>query len=74
MLMGRLYEVPADPRENGLEEHNMTRWLTVLLLSAALLLGACATTKQQERPWQAGDTVICPHCGREFPIPEKLGK
>lgn len=74
MLMGRHYEVPADPREYVLEERKMTRWLTVLLLSAALLMGACATTKKQERPWQPGDTVICPHCGREFPIPEKLGK
>jgi len=74
MLMGRLSEVPADPRENVLEEHKMARWLTVLLLSAALLLGACATTKKEVRPLQTGDTVICPHCGREFPIPEKLGK
>ncbi|MBI5342339.1 MAG: hypothetical protein HZB63_03335 [Deltaproteobacteria bacterium] len=51
----------------------MTRWLVVLLLSAALLAGACSTAKKQERPWNAGDTVICPHCGRQFPVPEKLG-
>ncbi len=26
------------------------------------------------KEWKPGDTVICPHCGREFPLPEKLGK
>jgi hypothetical protein len=50
------------------------RRFAVLLLTATLLMGACATAKKQERPWQAGDRVICPHCGREFPIPEKLGQ
>ena len=51
----------------------MPRWFVVLLLAAALLAGGCASTKKQERSWQAGDTVICPHCGRSFPVPEKLG-
>jgi len=44
----------------------------VLLLCASLLLGACAAGKAN-RAWQPGDSIICPHCGREFPVPEKLG-
>jgi hypothetical protein len=36
-------------------------------------LAACATAKTQTRSWQPGDTIICPHCGRSFPVPEKLG-
>jgi hypothetical protein len=38
----------------------------------AFLLGACATTKER-RPWQPGENIICPHCGRDFQVPEKLG-
>jgi outer membrane biogenesis lipoprotein LolB len=43
------------------------------LLLLSLLLSACASTKPS-RTWNAGDMVICPHCGREFQLPEKLGK
>lgn len=45
----------------------------LLLLCLLLLVSACASTKAA-KPWKPGDTVICPHCGREFPLPEKLGK
>ena len=45
----------------------------VLLVLAPLLLGACASGKAN-RSWQPGDTIICPLCGREFAVPEKLGK
>ena len=45
----------------------------VLLALAPLLLGACASGKAN-RSWQPGDTIICPHCGREFAVPEKLEK
>ena len=45
------------------------------LLCILFLLPSCASTKVAKgKEWKAGDTVICPHCGREFPIPEKLGK
>ena len=47
----------------------------LLLLCALFLLSSCASTKAAKgKEWQSGDTIICPHCGREFPIPEKLGK
>ena len=45
----------------------------LLLLCALFLLSSCASTKVAKE-WKPGDTVICPHCGREFPVPEKLGK
>jgi hypothetical protein len=46
-----------------------------LLLCTLFLLSSCASAKiAKEKEWKAGDTVICPHCGREFPLPEKLGK
>ncbi len=45
----------------------------VLLVLAPVLLGACASGKGN-RSWQAGDAIICPECGREFTVPEKLGK
>jgi len=45
----------------------------LLLLCALLFLPSCATTKTAKE-WKPGDTVICPHCGRDFPVPEKLGK
>ncbi len=50
----------------------MTWRHTLIVLVLTLLLGACATTKER-RPWQPGDTIICPHCGRDFPVPEKMG-
>jgi hypothetical protein len=51
-----------------------TRFATLLLLLFLLLaLGACASSKAS-RQWNPGDTVICPHCGREFTLPEKMGK
>ncbi len=45
----------------------------LLLLLLPLLLPACATGKEK-RFWQPGDSIICPHCGREFRVPEKLGE
>jgi hypothetical protein len=48
------------------------RILTVLF-TLLLLLPACASRKEV-RVWKTGDSIICPHCGREFPVPEKLGK
>ena len=50
-----------------------TRLALPLLLSLSLLLTGCASSKTA-RQWNPGDTVICPHCGREFTLPEKLGK
>ncbi len=49
------------------------RLFAVLLVLASLPLGACASGNAN-RSWQAGDTIICPQCGREFAVPEKLGK
>jgi hypothetical protein len=47
--------------------------LLLLPLCALFLLSSCASTKAAKE-WKPGDTVICPHCGREFTLPEKLGK
>lgn len=47
--------------------------MLLLLLCALFLFSSCASTKVAKE-WKPGDTVICPHCGREFPFPEKLGK
>ena len=44
----------------------------LFLASLLLLLSSCASTNVAKE-WKPGDTVICPHCGREFPLPEKLG-
>ncbi len=49
------------------------RLFAVFLFLAPLLLEACASGKANTA-WQPGDTIICPHCGREFAVPEKLGK
>jgi hypothetical protein len=51
-----------------------TRTVPLLILLLSLILPACASSKKAAKPWSPGDTVICPHCGREFPLPEKLGK
>ncbi|MBP2678825.1 MAG: hypothetical protein H6Q82_1890 [Deltaproteobacteria bacterium] len=45
----------------------------LLFLCVLLFLPSCAS-KKPVKEWKPGDTVICPHCGREFPLPEKLGK
>jgi len=45
----------------------------VFLFLILLLLPACASQKDA-RNWQPGDSIICPHCGRDFRVPEKLGK
>jgi hypothetical protein len=46
--------------------------ITILLaiLSSAIL--SCSHNKKN-RAWEPGDTIICPHCGRDFTVPEKLG-
>lgn len=50
------------------------RLTVVLLLAAAVLFASCASTKTETKVWKSGDSIICPHCGREFPVPEKLGR
>ncbi len=52
---------------------HIRRLLAVLPVLSALLLGACASGKGSVA-WKPGDTIICPHCGREFTLPEKMGK
>ena len=47
-------------------------WL--LALCALLLFSSCASSSKSTKEWKPGDTVICPYDGREFPLPEKLGK
>jgi hypothetical protein len=46
----------------------------LLLLCALFLFSSCASSNKAAKEWKPGDTVICTHCGREFPLPEKLGK
>jgi hypothetical protein len=48
--------------------------LLLLPLCALFLFSSCASSNKAAKEWKAGDTVICPQCGREFPLPEKLGK
>lgn len=50
----------------------MRRMLLTALLLVILAFGAlsCSHSKKN-RAWEPGDTVICPHCGRDFTIPEK---
>jgi len=45
----------------------------LLLICALILFSSCASAPVAKE-WKPGDTVICPHCGRDFPVPEKLGK
>ncbi len=49
------------------------RFFGVVLILAPVLLGACGSGKSNVA-WKPGDSIICPHCGREFAVPEKLGK
>jgi hypothetical protein len=60
---------PESPRK----ETSMKLRILIVLLTLLLLLPACASQKEV-RVWKPGDTVICPYCGREFPLPEKLGQ
>lgn len=60
-------------RENGDPAMRRLASPVLLLLCVLLLLPSCAS-KKPVKEWKPGDTVICPHCGREFPLPEKLGK
>ncbi len=48
--------------------------LAPLLLAALVALSAGACASAPKKTWDPGDTVICPNCGREFRLPEKLGK
>jgi hypothetical protein len=48
------------------------RSLTVVL--AILLLFPACGSRKEVKPWDPGDSIICPHCGREFPVPEKMGR
>lgn len=43
------------------------------LLALLLAMSACAA-KKDSRVWKPGDSIICPHCGREFTVPEKVGQ
>ncbi len=42
-----------------------------VVLAIFFLFPACASQKDV-KTWQPGENVICPHCGREFPLPEKM--
>ena len=46
----------------------------VALLFLILLLPPACASQKESRAWQPGDSIICPHCGRDFRVPEKLGK
>jgi hypothetical protein len=48
------------------------RSLTVVL--AILLLFSACGSRKEVKTWDPGDSVICPHCSREFPVPEKMGR
>lgn len=50
------------------------RLRALALLGLSLLLLAGCASQKENRAWDPGDRIICPHCGREFPLPEKLGK
>ncbi|MGZ8463614.1 MAG: hypothetical protein ACXW4I_10890 [Candidatus Deferrimicrobiaceae bacterium] len=45
----------------------------LLLICVLFLFSSCASTKKATKEWKPGDTIICPHCGRDFLVPEKLG-
>jgi len=44
-----------------------------VVLAILLLFPACASRKNVNA-WKPGDSIICPDCGREFPLPEKMGQ
>lgn len=44
----------------------------VVALIATMILSACASSKDAKKTWNAGDTVICQHCGRDYQLREKI--
>ncbi len=46
--------------------------LLVVVVLAVTLIAGCAATRTA-RGWQPGEPIICPRCGQQFAIPEKLG-
>lgn len=44
-----------------------------VVLAILFLFPACASRKNVNT-WKPGDSIICPYCGREFPLPEKMGQ
>jgi len=49
------------------------RYFLLLFFILLLPLSSCST-KKTVKNWNQGDVIICPHCGREHILPEKLGK
>lgn len=45
----------------------------LFFLAFAILSAAGCAGNSKNRDWKPGDSIICPHCGREYPLPEKLG-
>jgi hypothetical protein len=43
------------------------------VLAILFLFPSCASQKDV-KTWNPGESVICPHCAREFPVSEKLGQ
>ena len=52
----------------------MKKRLILLLLLILLPAFSSCSSKKITKSWNQGDVVICPHCGREHILPEKLGK
>lgn len=50
----------------------------ILIISVLLAILSCTflscSHNKKNRAWEPGDTIICPHCGRDFTVPEKLGE
>lgn len=44
----------------------------LLATLCALFATACAPCRKAAG-WRPGDAIVCPHCGKEFLLPEKLG-
>ena len=52
-----------------------TRIFAILaFVSLAALLSAGCAASRSARDWRPGEAIICPHCGQQFAIPEKLGE